>query len=297
MNQPNVESQNNVEERILYAVMIPNSTNFYIGHCQKDQLKSAFQRHYYGELYQTKDAIEEIKTKDLHPCLFRLEQLACTKKEAFRYVVAWSKIFQDAGYTNLNQGNVSVYIDNLLDETFEIYQKRKDRNIPQIITCNECCVAYYNNKRCPFYTGESNKFIWADRNERSKQVKTYVSPEEYGQIQRNAKACGKTVSAYLRETALNMAVINIDDSNATLRTEAVCATFEEISQLVYKIMRNDTYVPADLTYVLEKAKEMIKVEKSILKEQQEHIDHISKKICQTVEDIVQKKINQRGDLL
>lgn len=297
MAHSNTSTKENTEIRTIYILMKPRSKAFFISHCHKKQLKSVFQDHYYGERYQTQEVFGALKEQNLHPCLFTLEEVVCTEKEAYHYVVAWTKIFCDAGYYNLNQGNVSEHIDNMIDATREIYKHKTAINISELVTCSKCLVANYAKKKCLLFSGEESCFVWEHDEEHTLQVKTRVSSAEKKQIEKNAEACGMSQSAYLRTVALDMVVITVDDSFSQVRADAIRQASEAISQLVYHIKRNDQFVPEDLEYIYKKTKDMVNIQKNILREQREHFDIIMKNISNTVQDAVEKKLKQKEHLL
>lgn len=145
-----------MNERVIYLLLSPISKEFFIGHCRKDLLKDIFKDHYYGQRYQTRACFTELKRANLHPCLFILEELTCTKVEAFNYVVIWTKIFHETGYKSLNQGNVIKYIESLLDKNLHLYEERKKTDISECTKCSGCIVINYGRKKCSLYKGEEN---------------------------------------------------------------------------------------------------------------------------------------------
>lgn len=146
-----------IEKRVIYIILSPLSKEFFIGHCRKDLLKSVFRQHFYGERYQTKKCFSEFKKQNLHPCLFVLEEVVCTKVKAFNYVVAWTKICCEQGFENLNRGNVQAYISNPLEETENLYRERRKENIAQKVICSNCIVSNYRNKMCSMYGGRNSE--------------------------------------------------------------------------------------------------------------------------------------------
>jgi len=143
-------------DRVIYLLLNPLTKEFFISHCQNKLIIDVFRHHYYGKRYQTKENIEDLKTEGLHPCLFVLETINSTKVEAYNYVIAWTKIFSEAGYTNINEGNILNYIADLHENNLLIYNERKDKSIEQILDCNNCLVSNYGRKQCSLYKGESN---------------------------------------------------------------------------------------------------------------------------------------------
>lgn len=144
------------QDRIIYILLNPLSKEFYIGHCKNTSIKDIFKKHYYCERYQTKKSVKELKNKNLHPCIFILEELFSTKVEAYKYVIIWTKIFIENSYNCLDHGNILNYITELYENNLLLYNERKNININEIIDCKKCLVSNYNRKKCELYTGENN---------------------------------------------------------------------------------------------------------------------------------------------
>lgn len=141
-------------DRVIYLLLNTLTKEFLISHCQKNLIIDVFRHHYYGKRFQTKESIEDLKTEELHPCLFILEELNSTKVEAYNYVIAWTKIFVEAGYTNLMEGNILNYIAELHENNLLIYNERKMIDIEERLKCCDCLVSNYGRKRCKLYKGE-----------------------------------------------------------------------------------------------------------------------------------------------
>lgn len=144
------------ENRTIYILLNPLSKEFYIGHCKTKLLKDIFKHHYYGKRYQTKNSFQNLKDKQLHPCLFILDEIYSTRVEAFNYVICWTKIFIENGYTSLNQGNVIDYITDLYENNLLIYNARRAYELNNLCNCNKCIVSNYGRKKCSLFNGDTN---------------------------------------------------------------------------------------------------------------------------------------------
>lgn len=127
---------------------------------------------------------------------------------------------------------------------------------------------------------------------RDSQIKLMVNEKELQQIKNNALACGKSTSAYIREIALNMCILNIDDSCVTNHTNEISANRNAINQLVFTIKSTGNYTPVDLEYILEKINEMLKSEKIFLNNYDKAIESNKKLISRTVRNIVKKHLKK-----
>lgn len=145
------------DNRVIYLLLNPLTKEFFINHCQEKLIIDVFKHHYYGKRFQTKECIEDMKSKGLHPCLFILETISSTKVEAYNFVIAWTKIFLEAGYTNLNEGNILNYINDLHENNLLIYNKRREINIEKKLKCCDCLVSNYGRRQCRLYKGDINE--------------------------------------------------------------------------------------------------------------------------------------------
>lgn len=124
------------------------------------------------------------------------------------------------------------------------------------------------------------------------QLKIRISEDELERIQNNARACDKTVSAYIREMALNMCVLIPDYKVITDHTAQISAYRNAINQLIYTIKKTEDYVPVDIEYILEKTNLMFKSENEFLNLISESINNNRKIIPKEVRKIVNKKITK-----
>ena len=85
-------------------------------------------------------------------------------------------------------------------------------------------------------------------------------------IERNAKACDKIPSAYVREIATNMCILKYDYDSVLNHNHQITSLRNAINQLVYTIKKTGEYVPADLEFILDKMNEISKSEKELLKQ-------------------------------
>ena len=49
----------------------------------------------------------KVCSRGLRPCLHVLEEVSCTKVNAYCHVIAWTKVLHDNGYRNLDQSNIN----------------------------------------------------------------------------------------------------------------------------------------------------------------------------------------------
>ena len=92
-----------IEERAIYVLRSPIGNDYFIGHRRKDLLKDVYKDHCRGERYKTAVMTADFKARGLRPCLHILDTVTCTKVDAYRHVIAWTRILCNNGYRNLDQ--------------------------------------------------------------------------------------------------------------------------------------------------------------------------------------------------
>lgn len=118
----------------------------------------------------------------------------------------------------------------------------------------------------------------------NRRLEIRLSEDDLEEIRMNAKACGKTVSAYIRETALNMCVLEADYKAITDHTAELSAYRNAVNQLIFTIRKTGSYTPVDLEYILEKTNLMFKSENQF-------INLISKSIADN-KKIIEKEVRK-----
>lgn len=125
---------------------------------------------------------------------------------------------------------------------------------------------------------------------RNIQIKIMVSQEENELIRKNAKACDKIPSAYIREMAMNMYVLPCDYSVVKEHTKQISAIRNVITQLVFTIKKSGCYVPLDLEYILERMKDIFKLENQFLGNILQFENELKSKLEQTVQTVVKEHL-------
>ena len=117
-----------------------------------------------------------------------------------------------------------------------------------------------------------------------------LSEKELNQIKDNAKACDKTVSAFIRENALNFCILNCDYQSIINHTREITSLRNAINQLVYTIKKTGEYVPADLEYILKKMNEISKSENQFLNLMLDEKEQKNKIVAREARKIVKAKL-------
>lgn len=131
-----------------------------------------------------------------------------------------------------------------------------------------------------------------DKKNKSTQLLIRLPEDELEQIRINAKVCDKTVSAYIRELALNMCLIENDYSCIERHTAQISAYRNAINQLIFTIKKTGNYTPVDLEYILNKTNEILKSENKFLDMYEKLVESEKKLIARTVRQIVRENIKK-----
>lgn len=148
MRHSNKSQYNDISERAIYVIKSPLNEDCFVGHCRKDLLLSVYRHHKYSERNTTKSLCEGLNELKLHPCLFIIETVQCTKVDAYKHVVVWAKIISEAGYNVINKGDTAAYGDDLIEANEQRYNDRKGTNITTLLQCNNCLVSTYKREKC-----------------------------------------------------------------------------------------------------------------------------------------------------
>lgn len=242
------------QNRCIYAILNPKTKEFFVGYTLngKENLRCAFKGHRTEERRATKDMIRRAKEQDIRPCFFKLDELYCTKVEAYHAVIGWTKIFVEQGYINVDHGNIECYIEDIFGEAEEYYENKKQVNIDQDFCCSNCLSQCNGkSKKEPIAKGEKV------------QVKLIVTEQEKLQIQKNARAAGRSVSAYVCQMALNLCIFNYDQNEIFNHTHEFSSLNNAIFQLIYTIVKTGDYYPSELERIRELIEEIADSEKKL----------------------------------
>lgn len=124
------------------------------------------------------------------------------------------------------------------------------------------------------------------------QLLIRLSESELDQIQKNAKAIDKTVSAYIREIAKDFCILKYDYQSIVEHTHQITSLRNAVNQLVYTIKKTGEYVPADLEYILKKMNEISQSENEFVTLMLDDKENKTKAISQEVRKIVRQQLSK-----
>ena len=124
------------------------------------------------------------------------------------------------------------------------------------------------------------------------QILIRLNEDEHLQIQRNAKFCNKTVSAYIREMALNMCILELNRDCVMEHKHEIISYKNAINQLIFTIKKTGNYTPVDLEYIFEKTDKLLELEDKFIEIYQKNNESQRKNIARIVRQIVKNNIEK-----
>lgn len=204
-----------------------------------------YSHHYRGKNSKTAGVFALGKEYGALPKMYLLAQLTCTKTEAFRHCVAWSKYFLEYGLSPLTE-EMNRYIESFDEKTDAVYSAIRDTPLDEI--CGE------GKDLFPNY-GQKTK-----RNELSSGqtvLTVVVTPAEYERIKAEADAEKMTVSRYCRQLIMHHYTVKVDVGFFSKYINTLRDYIGLVEGIVTTILVSGTYYPADLDNIsanLEKAR-------------------------------------------
>ena len=123
------------------------------------------------------------------------------------------------------------------------------------------------------------------------QIKLMVTDEEQLQIKNNAKAASKSVSAYIRESALNFFIFDCDNSDIVNdHIKEISSLRNAINQLIFTIEKTGDYYPAELETIHDLMVEVLSSEKNFLTMMEKDISKKRKVLKTQVNTIVNERL-------
>jgi hypothetical protein len=124
------------------------------------------------------------------------------------------------------------------------------------------------------------------------QIKLLVTPEEDQQIRNNAKAAGRTVSAYIRAMALDLVILQCDTSEINAHVHEISSLRNAINQLIYTIQKTGDYYPAELEAIHDLMEQIMVSEKKFLAKMEKDIPRKQKEIRKEAKKVVDRRLKQ-----
>lgn len=137
-----IKSQNFYEtqtERYIFALVFKDK-HIYINNVTKKSFKSIYNNHLNGGCYVTAKYISELQDSEMKLCMIKLDELYCSKSEAFARQLVWTRYFIDNDYTIINEGLIQEYAMDLFENNKSFYEEIKNKPIDEQLSCSNCLV-------------------------------------------------------------------------------------------------------------------------------------------------------------
>ena len=128
------------------------------------------------------------------------------------------------------------------------------------------------------------------REAKTEQLHIRLTETQMEKIRANARACGKTVSAYVTEVSLYFCVLNYEYEDVIAHNNEITSLRNTINQLVYTIRKTGEYVPADLEYILNKMNEISRSECEFSELMLYEKEQKARVVARTAREIVRKRL-------
>lgn len=138
---------NKKEEYVIYVLLSPTKKEFYINHCRKASIRETYRHNIKSRRYATEKFINDIYPN--RPCLFVLEEANATVSDIYKYKLVWLKIFLTNGFESYNYQKMLDSTRELHIKTKKLYEERKDIDLKNILSCENCFVQTYKHTLCP----------------------------------------------------------------------------------------------------------------------------------------------------
>lgn len=133
-------------DRVIYVYLLKEKKIFYINTCLKSSARETYRHNIKGRRGFSRRFIEEFN--GIRPCVFILDEIKDTERVAVRYKIVWTKIFMEKGYKSFNNKAINEYAKDLDLQNQILYKNRKDINLEELLSCENCFVKTYKTMKC-----------------------------------------------------------------------------------------------------------------------------------------------------
>lgn len=133
------------------------------------------------------------------------------------------------------------------------------------------------------------------QNKRTKQILIRVSERELNNINRNARAARRKKSAYIREVAENLMVVNYTCDAIYDHKQTILSLNNAVQRMIYTILKTGEYVPPDLDYIADKMREILDAENQLLTIINDDREKTRKEFRRIVRRNIREVLKNEGD--
>ena len=271
MQKKKTETYTKKNNYSIYIILHPLTKECYIHFCTMTALQNTYKNHYILKNSLTKKLFQEHKYTLYPPEMYLLENIQCTKSEAYVHQIIWLKYFTNNKYLPLNHPDDITASQNLFEENREIYQKISEIPLENIINNDARLFGNYGRKKTK--TDDPIK----------RDLHFLVSEEERDIIKNNAKKNNLTLSAYMREVALTGNTININYDAIKEHTREISLIKTQMNAVIQMLVDTNQAFPIDIENMIDLLKEIRDSEKTLLKSVRKEQLSLMKKITKELQ--------------
>lgn len=234
----------------IYVIVSPiDEKKIYVSHTGQHRLRKHYTEHVNLRVSKTKELFSSSLEAGVLPPIYVLETSRISKKEAFRRCVAWLKYFQDHGYSQYTQDNLTAYAGDLLEQTMRIYDRIKEEPLDEVLQPDGGVLKDYK-----FQT---------ERLKNKTGIHLHLDADEYETIRKMAEEEGLSMNAYCKQMALNKRILKADLSFISDYLSEFSEVKNLIKQILYAIYTTGNYLPADLQNIQNSIDQMTELQQKV----------------------------------
>lgn len=273
MNQNTYTDLNNFK---VFVITHPLSKEFFIHFSGAKTLNRIFSIHWSLHNQYTKKLFQTYRGTTYPPEIYLLEEKMLTTSQVYVRKLLWIRYFKEHKFSPLNDVLDVEAADDLYEENKKEYE---------IITALPLAdVLSDANRRCVNYDIQRAKTAPGQIKKQKKQVKFFCEQEDYQLIEMIAKKNHRSVSAYLREVALQGFVLQIDFESIKEHTKQLSFIKNQLNAMIKLLVNTNQAYPKDIETILELLEQIKDSENALLATFRREQTTRTKKIRKMIKD-------------
>lgn len=271
---------NNKLQRTIYIIFHPYCPEIFIDFTLEKRLRETYKEHYNLRIASTRKMFEEFRYTATTPKMFALESGKFTIAEAYQLKIIWVRIFLELGYESIETGEILNQAQEIYEENILKYLERKKIKIAEL--CSE------DKRLYPNYGREKRRLLSVE----NEQIHLRIKKEEKECIQNIAKLCGMTVTAYMKNSALNTSPIIINRDVVLQHTDEISKLKQQINLFIETVVDSGQCASIDIENVILLLEEIVKLENTFLSEIRREEERIKRYVKKIINENIKKMKNE-----
>lgn len=248
---------------VIYIPMSLSKKCFFIARGRKDTLRETYRHHLQKRRSNSLSLIEHIAPE--RPCLFILEEIHTDEPD--NLMLVWLRILREHGFESFNSPEIIELSEHLYFDNQMAYDKRKDINLENVLTCSNCQLPSYNRTVCVHYPKVMEQDPLPAKISRKRNIKVtlMVTDDEWDIICANAKRTGKQTKAFIHAAAINPTICVFNYKTISEHTRQIGEICEAINRLIFTIDASNNYLPREIESIVNMMKEVFESENKLIK--------------------------------